>query len=472
MGKKTKMEGGFAYQNTGEMENCYAAVKIGGRNSESAGFVYDNRGEAQRCFARSMGKGYRRASEKRQGKRKDGFVSVNSGRIDDSFFLVKNRNHLKKYRDRRLGRTVKKADPGCLKEDFFWDFDVFEEKNASEMDFLVENWHSPAAGYVGEEREEIEIRTKGELLDFIDRVNRGEPGAVNAHCELITNLDFHGKTIPSIGCDRQHPFCGTFNGGGYKIKGFILQGKGMAETGFFGFLKGSVCNLSIDCVVKGGDCPLVAGFCAVNEGDIRCCEAVVEVKAKRYAGLFTGENNGLIERCCVSGKSKGAFLFWLWPCLPFLALILGILFHPPVPPEDYVPVMADASIIPNGSSERGERTNENKASYEVPKILKVDAATLTAKSEPYVIQNPDRGANYDFVAVLYMADSNGKDVEVYRSGRIPVGYHIEDLTLAPPDGTTLPAGIYDAKMVFSFYHHNTGEKGMVDSAAPLTIEIE
>lgn len=127
---------------------------------------------------------------------------------------------------------------------------------------------------------------------------------------------------------------------------------------------------------------------------------------------------------------------------------------------------------PNEDVDRRERTNENKASYEVPKILKVDAATLTAKSEPYVIKNPDRGGNYDFVAVLYMQDSSGRDVEVYRSGRIPVGYHIVNLTLTPPEGNALTAGTYDAKIVFSFYHNKTGEKGMVDSTAPVTVEIE
>lgn len=379
MGKKAKKEGGFAYQNAGMIENCYAAVKIGAQKSENAGFIYDNKGEALLCFTRSAVRGWKRGVERK--KRKDGFASVNSGILNRCFFLVNKEKKLKQYRDGAFGRTVKAAGPRQIKTELEWNFDVFEAKNASKMDFFADNWHSSAAGYFEEGREEIEIRTKDELLDFIDRVNRGEPQAANAHCELLTNLDFHGKTIPSVGCDRQHPFCGTFDGRGYKIKGFVLEGKGMAETGFFGVLKGSVCNLSIDCVIKGNDCPLVAGFCAINDGDIRCCEALVEIKAKRYAGLFAGENNGLIERCCVSGISHGAFLFWLWPMLPVLALSAGILLNPSVPPEDYVPVMEDASIIPNGGIGRGERTNENKASYEVPKTLKVDAAPLTIEIE-------------------------------------------------------------------------------------------
>lgn len=505
MGRKVKMEGGFAYRNEGKTQNCYAAVKVGSRKSENAGFIYDNKGEALNCFTRSAVRPWSRGSGHK--KQKDGFASVGDGTASLCFFLVKNEKKLKKYRDGKLGLVLKEAQPDKLKEDYNWDYDVFERENAGKMDFLDKSWcYNPITAMKddddfdyefdddddlefydlsGQENvaqndraakkngpETVAIGSEDELLEWIDRVNRGEQEAVNAKCELTSDLDFHGKKIPSIGCDRQHPFCGMFDGKGHKIKGFILCGKGMAEIGFFGCLKGIVCNLSIDGIIKAGDCPLAAGFCAVNEGEIHCCEAVIELSAARYVGMFAGENNGLIERCSVSGKSCGMFLLWFWPMLPLCALIVWMMFNPPLPPDDYVPVMADTSIIPNEDADIVERTNENKASYEVPKTLKVDAATLTAKSEPYVIKNPNRGANYDFVAVLYMTDSSGHDVEVYRSGRIPVGYHIENLTLSPPDGSALAAGDYSAKMVFSFYQHDTGEKGMVDSTVPITIEIK
>lgn len=471
MSKKAKMQGGFAYQNSGKTENCYAAVKIGAGKSENAGFIYNNKGEALHCFTRSTVRGWKRRSGRK--KQKDGFFSINSGTASQCFFLVKKDKKLKRYRDRKLGRAVEAAEPKQIRAAYDWNYDVFERQNAAKMDFLEESWnYDPFEGLEEVGVKTVKIKTKDALLAFIDRVNRGEPKAVNANCELAANLDFRGKKIPPIGCDRQHPFCGTFDGKGYKIKGFVLSGKGMAEIGFFGFLKGCVSNLSVDGIIKADDCPLAAGFCAVNEGEIHCCEAVVELHAKRNVGMFVGENSGLIERCSVSGKSCGMFLPWIWPMIPVCILAVGIMANPPLPPEDYVPVMEDASIIPNEEIGRRERTNENKASYEVPKVLKVDAATLTAKSEPYVVQNPDRGANYDFVVALCMTDSSGADVEVYRSGRIPVGYHIENLTLDPPDGITLTAGIYDAKMVFSFYHHDTGEKGMIDSTVPVAVEIE
>lgn len=516
MSRKAKLEGGFAYRNEGKIQNCYAAVKIGAGKSENAGFIYDNNGKALHCFTRSTVRGWKRGSDRR--KHKDGFAALSSGSISQCFFLVKNKRKLEQYRDRKLGLSVKAAEPDRVGQDYQWDFDVFGRENAAEMDFLGKSWrYNPLAARSKEygdfdydyeddydydydydddddveyfdlsgredaqgkaavvkknRKETVMIGAEDELLAFIDRVNRGEPEAVNADCKLVDDLDFHGRKIPSLGCDREHPFCGNFDGGGYRIKGFVLSGKDMAQTGFFGCLKGNVYNLSVDGIIKAGNCQLTAGFCAVNEGEIHCCEAVIEMSGGRYAGMFVGENKGLIERCSVSGKSCGLFLLWLWPLWPWFLLLIWILINPPLPPEDYVPVMADAAIIPNEDVDTGERTNENKASYEVPKTLEVDASTMTAKSEPYVIKNPNRGANYDFVAVLYMTDNAGRDVEVYRSGRIPVGYHIQDLTLAPEDGSALAAGSYHAKMVFSFYHHDTGEKGMVDSTVPITVEIK
>lgn len=510
MGRKTRLEGGFAYQNEGKTQNCYAAVKVGAGKSENAGFIYDNRGEALHCFTRSTVRGWKRRSDHR--KQRDGFAALGSGKVSQCFFLVKSRKQLKKYRDTKLGLWVEAAEPERLGPDFQWDYKVFERENAARMDFKASTWnYDPLAANLknsgdndydydydddydsdmecsdpsGQEKAPGEgaapgvkkactvmIGTEDELLAFMDRVNRGEPEAVNAECRLVSDLDFRGRKITSLGCDRQHPFCGTFDGRGHRIRGFVLCGKGMAEVGFFGCLKGRVYNLSVDGIIMAEGCPLAAGFCAVNEGEIRCCEAVIEMHGGQYVGMFVGENNGLTDRCSVSGTSCGLFLPWLWPLLPCFSLIVCILTNPPLPPDEYVPVMTDASIIPNEDIDIGVRTNENKASYEVPKTLRVDAGTLTARSEPYVVKNPNRGGNYDFVAVLYMTDSVGRNVEVYRSGRIPVGYHIQDLTLTPPEGTALTAGSYNAKMVFSFYHHDTGEKSMVDSTVPITVEIK
>ena len=105
MSRQIKMEGGFAYRNTGTIKNSYAAVKLStavrfGRNkSENAGFVYDNSGELDHCFSRSIVRTWR--------KGKDGLIAVNKGRFHWCFFVVGKDRKLKKFRDREheIGRA-------------------------------------------------------------------------------------------------------------------------------------------------------------------------------------------------------------------------------------------------------------------------------------------------------------------------------------------------------------------------------
>ncbi len=472
MRKGNQMEGGFAYLNSdkGSLENCYAAVRIMNRKHENAGFVYDNSGTVSHCFTRSFVQGWERSGEDEK-KQKDGFFSFNSGTISKSFFLTNKKSHLKDYRDEELGITTKDADCELLNERFDWDFSVFEEENASRMDFLLENWNYTFP----EDADKELIRTEKELTDIIDRINCGDRKAACGWYELDNDLDFGGKELTPIGCDAKHPFEGVFNGKGHIISGFVLKGKDRPALGLFGYLKGKVANLRADGIVKGKNCGLTASFCAINQGEIHCCEAVFEIHSKYNLGMFVGENHGLIERCSISGKSHGVFFLMLFPLLsllPFVALAAFLLLNPLKPSIDYNLITEDRAIVPNAEEESGTRSNENKASYEVPKIIEVDADTLTASNGQYVIKNPNRGANYDFVVVIYMKDSHGQEVEVYKSGRIPVGYHITTLTLTPPKDITLSKGSYDAQIVFSFYNQDTGEKGMIDSSVPITIEIK
>ncbi len=469
MAQEHQMEGGFAYLNDskGRLENCYAAVRMKKRKRENAGFVYDNRGTVSHCFTRSRTRSWNH-SNKDDRNQKDGFSSFNNGTISQSFFLTKRKGSLKNYRDGQLGITAKQADCKRLEELFEWDFTVFEKKKAAKMDFLPENWK-----YTLPENEDRElICTEEDLTDLIDRINRGDREAACGWYELDNDLDFHGKKLTPLGCDEKHPFEGVFDGNGHSIRGFVLKGKNKPAMGLFGYLQGTVANLRADGIVKGKNCNLTAAFCAVNQGEIHCCEAVVEIHSKYNLGMFVGENHGLIERCSVSGKSCGLFFFIFFPLVPVMALVPFLALNPLQPTMDYNPVAEDRSIIPNVEEETRIRSNENKASYQVPKTIEMDAATLTATDEDYIIKNPDRGANYDFVAAIYMTDSSGEQVEVYRSGRIPVGYCIAHLTLTPPEGVTLSKGVYDAQLVFSFYNQDTGEKGMIDSSVPISIRIQ
>lgn len=475
MEKRNRMEGGFAWLNSseGRLENCYAAVRINKRKRENAGFIYDNRGTVSHCFTRSRTSRWKQ-NRQGDGKKKDGFCSFNSGTIHKSFFLEKKEKHLKDYRDSAMGLAVKDADCPLLQERFDWDLSIFEEENAAKMDFLSENWHYELPEQAAEMENRTLIRTEKELTDIIDSINRGSQSAACGWYELAADLNFHGRELTPIGCDAVHPFEGVFDGNGHTIRGFVLKGKDRPALGLFGYLKGTVANLRTDGIVKGKNCRMAASFCGINEGEIHCCEAVFEIQAKYNTGMFAGENHGLIERCSIDGKSRGVFfaLLPLFPLLPLLALALLLALNPPKPSPDYEPIPEDHSIVPNPENNTGKRSNENKASYEVPKILEADADTLTVSDKRYVIKNPNRKANYDFVAVITMTDSHGNPVEVYKSGRIPTGYHITSLTLKPPKGIRLSKGSYDAQIAFAFYHKDTGEKGMVDSTVPIQIKIK
>jgi len=464
-----RTEGGFVYRNNsrGVIENCYAAVRIGKRKRENAGFVYENKGTIFRCFTRSHTRRWKHSSEERK-KQKDGFYTFNNGVISQSFFLTKKRRHLKCYRDGEMGLAAQQASCRFLEKRFGWDFTIFDGKMAIETDFLKENWYYLLIG----ESEKEHIDSEKKLLDIIDKINHGDQEAANGWYELDSDLDLHGSEIAPIGCDPEHSFNGVFDGNGHTIRGFVLNGKDRSRLGLFGYLNGTVANLCTDGIVRGKNCRITAAFCAVNKGEIHCCEAVSEIYAKQCVGMFVGENYGWIERCSVSGKSYNRFLLCSLPSLPILALLAVFAFNPILPPGDYNPVMTDATIVPNEDDEPIIGSNENTENYEVTKILKVDAGTLTASGGNYVIKNPDRGANYDFVAAIYMTDNRENPVEVYKSGRIPVGYYIEELTLTPPNEITLSEGSYNAEIIFSFYQQDSGEKEMADSRVPIIINIQ
>ena len=62
--------------------------------------------------------------------------------------------------------------------------------------------------------------------------------------------------------------------------------------------------------------------------------------------------------------------------------------------------------------------------------------------------------------------------ELYRSGRIRIGYGIEDIKLsALPDGTALPVGDYEMLVAIDAYDPDTHEKSVVNAQAPITVHV-
>lgn len=457
---------GFVYCNRGKIVNCYSAAKLHSRKGQTAGFVFHNHGEIESCFSRSTIQ-FMKKYKKKSG---NGFYAFDKGEITDSFFLGKKVNEKNEYRDSTYLMPKEQATAKTVQDRYQWDYEIFEKKPVASMDFRKENWsYRKDMG----KKTVIRIEKESDLLRIIERVNRGESESAHLNYQLTADLNFHGKKVPMFGYDKNHPFCGSFDGQGHVIKGFILSGKKETEAGFFGYLdKAVVMNLTIDYVLEAQGCKYAAAFCVENHGEIHCCEARCELVGADHVGLFVGNNYGVIERCCASGKCKAGFYGWIGYFVPVVALASVVTLNPPAASKEYVPVKEDVAIIPGAPEDDSLRSNENKASYEVPKEIEVSLSTLTAQSESYVIKNPDRGGNYDLVATLYMTNQAGEQVEVYQSGRIPVGYYIDTMTIKEPEGVTFTEGKYDANMQFTFYQSETGEKGMMDSTVPVAITLQ
>ena len=62
--------------------------------------------------------------------------------------------------------------------------------------------------------------------------------------------------------------------------------------------------------------------------------------------------------------------------------------------------------------------------------------------------------------------------ELYRSGRIEIGYEIEAAKLsALSDGSYLPIGDYEMIVAIDAYDPETNEKSVVNAQAPITVHI-
>ena len=62
--------------------------------------------------------------------------------------------------------------------------------------------------------------------------------------------------------------------------------------------------------------------------------------------------------------------------------------------------------------------------------------------------------------------------ELYRSGRIKIGYEIEAIKLsALADGTLLPVGDYEMLVAIDAYDPDTNEKSVVNAQAPITVHV-
>lgn len=166
--------------------------------------------------------------------------------------------------------------------------------------------------------EAVYIDTEEELAELAIRVNSGDS---MAETEVFLNKDIT-LTAPftPIG-DADNPFCGSFNGGGYTIRGLRVE-DGKDFSGLFGnVVGGSVRDLVLEnAVVKGGDySALLIGrlYCYKGYSAVTNCRAEGVVEGECYTGgilgfVFSAAHGYyaecLVENCGFTGTVKG-FLY-------------------------------------------------------------------------------------------------------------------------------------------------------------------
>lgn len=162
----------------------------------------------------------------------------------------------------------------------------------------------------GTQEDPYQIWSEGDLRAFQQEVANRNTFA-GEYIELKANIDLNGSAESpwtAISDNRDYPFVGDFNGGGYTISGLYCC-KGMYQ-GLFGYLGagGSIRNLSVSGVVTGSSVNYgnSGGIVGYSLGTVSRCSANVDVTGGSASGGIVGENySGTVENYWSSGVVKG-----------------------------------------------------------------------------------------------------------------------------------------------------------------------
>ena len=155
-----------------------------------------------------------------------------------------------------------------------------------------------------------QIYNEGELRWFAEAVNGGD---TSSNAKLMNNITLD-KTTPwtPIGTNTD-PFTGTFDGGGYTIRGLYIDGN-TSNVGLFGYIgktgtaTGTVKNVTLaDSYVRGNE--FVGGICGRNKGGtLQDCHNTGTVSGTTNVGGVCGKNDsGTVDGCYNSGTVSAGF---------------------------------------------------------------------------------------------------------------------------------------------------------------------
>lgn len=506
--------GGFVASNTehGRIEDCYCVLRFNGRNTTAGGFAGDSKGNISNSFCEDIARGLT-----------GGFAGnpySNPGK--NCYFLCDSENR-KKKKD-----ALWDSDRALVKEQ------LLDEKKAAQAGFDMEQtwavnrqrgllqfadgkWMQRVEETQGAKKVLV-IRSADDLVRFSEMVNSGDKRLIDARVRLDEDIDLQGKAWIPVGKTRANAFRGIFDGNGHTVHNFVIKGDDFPKKGFFGYLRGQVYNLTIDCVIKGeGD---IGGIAAVNEGVIGCCGAIVSLqgKGKEYhIGGLTGINSGHIFKSYAAGKIR----FLVIPILPVLVLLSGItvlsaavgkvipnMGEQPV----YNPVASDPNQIKNDKNpdqdvdaSGGQDGDGGQEVYTVSDNRHTIAFTfdeeilvsLSTGACELNFENP-KYDDHKLVVELQFSDavatevlgSTGRtnvaqaaceakadyDPETYRvslakSGAVDPGYGIACVYLNDFAQANLSPGEYSGYVSLTPYDEKTNNKSMIETELPVTIVV-
>ena len=151
---------------------------------------------------------------------------------------------------------------------------------------------------------EYQIYTADDLKEFAAIVNGTDstPADPDAHAKLMNDIDLNGSATNQwtpIGTNSNE-YTGTFDGNGHTISGLYIDITAN-DQGLFGYLSGTVQNLSVSGTVSGGED--VGGVVGQNGGRITDCDFTGSVSGSgNRVGGVVGLNSGTVKNCYNTGS--------------------------------------------------------------------------------------------------------------------------------------------------------------------------
>ena len=167
----------------------------------------------------------------------------------------------------------------------------------------------------GTKDDPYKIATADDLLEFADKVNN--QNKASAWAELTDDIDLSSVCGPELNDGTSwepignsiNQYRGTFDGTGHTISGLYINSSSDNYQGLFGYVSGTVQNLSVSGSVSGNN--FVGGVVGLNRGSVEDCDFTGSVSGNNYVGGVVGYSSGgssasaSVTNCYNTGSVSG-----------------------------------------------------------------------------------------------------------------------------------------------------------------------